>query len=468
MSSALTGNQIKDSYQALLKIGTNGSLDPTTPITISDGLGNDTPISMSATLLNISTDFKLSSYGTGTHTGTATYNLAVDSVGNVIEISGGTTINPTDIVIPVRLNATTFVDSNIENDVNNYLKTSVSPTSGDYFGLFIDFGNLISSLGDINFNNGIKLTVDNSTESINTQNQGYNYGLLLDFANKIFVLGDSENNYNGTKFTVNDFNKLIQTSNDNGLIGLKLDFVTDLYSFADFDSASSGTSFYIDVANSTIYTQHSGQQEGLFFDFVNDYFQIGDFAGTNNGTYLNIDDDNKYINFIANPIEFIIDGLNGITKTTFNGNEVGLRFDYNNNNYSINTGIYSNLYIEDHIGTYSYITLSNQQSDDRGLSMSFDNHLNDTNYNLTLGSSANGTGLNLQFNPDSNVDFIQLSTRGGGNILTLDDISNKMSFTTNKLNFVGASLTDTTIVTPVGRNLKVTINGTNYHIPLYN
>jgi hypothetical protein len=48
MSSALTGNKIKDSYQALLKIGTNGSLDPTTPIAISDGLGNDTPLQLAA------------------------------------------------------------------------------------------------------------------------------------------------------------------------------------------------------------------------------------------------------------------------------------------------------------------------------------------------------------------------------------------------------------------------------------
>lgn len=49
MSSALTGNKIKDSYQALLKMGTNGSLDPITPIVISDGLGNDTPILLSGT-----------------------------------------------------------------------------------------------------------------------------------------------------------------------------------------------------------------------------------------------------------------------------------------------------------------------------------------------------------------------------------------------------------------------------------
>ena len=49
MSSALTGNKIKDSYQALLKMGTNGSLDPVTPIVISDGLGNDTPLLLSGT-----------------------------------------------------------------------------------------------------------------------------------------------------------------------------------------------------------------------------------------------------------------------------------------------------------------------------------------------------------------------------------------------------------------------------------
>ena len=273
--SSLTGSTISSTYQSLLKIDGNNTLSATLR-NITDGVGNITPLSMSTTLLNISTAFKLSSYGTGTRTGTATYNLAVDATGNVIEVlgGGGTTINPNDNVIPVRLDSTTFVDSNIENYVNNYLKTSVTPTSGDYFGLKIDFVNFDSILGDFDgFNNGIKLAVSNSNEFIKTSYQGADKGLFFDFANQIYQLGD-------------------------------------------FNSVSSGASFYIDEANSTIYTQHSGQQEGLFFDFVNDYFSIGDFGNTNNGTYLKIDDDNQQITFKANN-KLVFKGTNLLDANTY-------------------------------------------------------------------------------------------------------------------------------------------------------
>jgi len=53
MSNTLTGNQIKNTYQALLKIGTNGSLNPTTATVISDGLGNDTPLYLSGQRVGI-------------------------------------------------------------------------------------------------------------------------------------------------------------------------------------------------------------------------------------------------------------------------------------------------------------------------------------------------------------------------------------------------------------------------------
>ena len=117
---------------------------------------------------------------------------------------GGTTINPQNNVIPVRLDATTFIDSNIENDPNNYLKTSVTPTSGYYFGLFIDFGNLISNLGDINYANGTKLSVDGVNQVIKTQDQGNDIGLNLDFANSVFTFGDYNNFFSGTSFIIDD------------------------------------------------------------------------------------------------------------------------------------------------------------------------------------------------------------------------------------------------------------------------
>jgi hypothetical protein len=160
--------------------------------------------------------------------------------------SGGTTINPTDNFIPVRSNATTFVDSNLYNVANT---------------------------------------------SLYSQNFGFN----IDYASSIIQLGEYVENTNGTILSIDDTNQFIKTFNQGNNIGLKLDFATKLYSFGDFNSVSSGASFYIDEANSAIYTQHSGQQEGLIFDFVNDYFSIGDFGNTNNGTYITIDDDNQFI-----------------------------------------------------------------------------------------------------------------------------------------------------------------------------
>jgi len=139
--SSLTGSTISSTYQSLLKIDGNNTLSATLR-NITDGVGNITPISMSTTLLNISTAFKLSSYGTGTRIGTATYNLAVDATGNVIEVlggggGGGTTINPTNNILPVRSNATTFIDSFLENG-STYLKTTYL---GGYKGIGLEFTN---------------------------------------------------------------------------------------------------------------------------------------------------------------------------------------------------------------------------------------------------------------------------------------------------------------------------------------
>ena len=52
---------------------------------------------------------------------------------------GGTTINPTDNFIPVRSNATTFIDSVLENG-SNYLYSNY----GGFTGLGLDFLNFVS------------------------------------------------------------------------------------------------------------------------------------------------------------------------------------------------------------------------------------------------------------------------------------------------------------------------------------
>jgi hypothetical protein len=294
---------------------------------------------------------------------------------------GGTTINPTNDFIPVRSNATTFVDSNIYNQVGNFLYTT-----------FL----------------------------------GIDAGFYLDYSN-------------------------------------------GLYSFGDYNNVNSGTSFYIDDTNSTIYTQHSGQQEGLFFDFVNDYFSIGDFGNTNNGTYLKIDDDNLYI------------------TTFYQGNPLGLKLEFQNKYYQLGdfaNGLNYNYLIIDDLN--NNIFLGNGNNDPTGLIYQYLNNSNDCY--VALGSPADNIGFSCYYDTATLVNsylnlnsyyYLYLSSSNNAtttitafgtnqNQFQLDPASDKMTFTTNNLNYVGTSLTDTNIVAPLGRNLLVTINGTTYHIPLYN
>lgn len=94
MGTALTGLEIRDTYDALLKISDNGPLDGTLQV-VTDGLGNDSSLSLSTAGASVTGTFlvtgnaTLSGYGSGSKTGTVAYNLAVDSSGNIIETAGG-------------------------------------------------------------------------------------------------------------------------------------------------------------------------------------------------------------------------------------------------------------------------------------------------------------------------------------------------------------------------------------------
>lgn len=269
---------------------------------------------------------------------------------------GGTTINPTNNFIPVRSNATTFIDSLLFG-LSDVIKTRYL---GNDNGLLVDFGQGAYFLGDFNQTQlGSCVQVDATSGGIS---------LNVDFTTNTFF------------FNLTNYNKTIQ-SYFNGYIGLKLNFNNDVYSLGDYNSVSSGTSFLINVANSTIYTQHSGQQEGLFFDFVNDYFQIGDFGTTNNGTYITIDDDNQFI------------------ASYTNGNLKGLRLDFLNDQFAL--GDYNglsngNYIIVDNTGTNEVVICANKQLNIKGVAIQVG-----ANYTYALE--------NLQIKaPDGNIYYIPL------------------------------------------------------------
>ena len=135
--------------------------------------------------------------------------------------SGGTTINPTNNVIPVRSNATTFVDSYLFSNATQ-LK---SVTNGDGKGIILDFLNDRYSLGDpdiVNF--GSYITVDNLNSVINLNG------------------GDGFN----TRVYIDDTNRFIKTTYTGNDIGLQLDFNNLAYSFGDFNVVNNGTRLIID------------------------------------------------------------------------------------------------------------------------------------------------------------------------------------------------------------------------------
>jgi hypothetical protein len=248
--SSLTGSTISSTYQSLLKIDGNNTISATLR-NITDGVGNITPISMSTTLLNISTAFKLSSYGTGARTGTATYNLAVDATGNVIEVlGGGGGQNPTALFMPVNNGTSNFVDSNIENDVNNILATR---DTGGYFGFNINFSNKYIYLGDFNStNNGTFIVVDDNNQYFQTINQGNDLGLFLDFFKRTYYLGDFSGYNNGTTLQISEDVDKIITKNNNGDQGISLNFANRIYSLGDYNSVTNNTYVEVDDDNEKI------------------------------------------------------------------------------------------------------------------------------------------------------------------------------------------------------------------------
>jgi hypothetical protein len=191
MSSALTGNKIKDSYQALLKMGTNGSLDPVTAIAISDGLGNDTPLLLSGIEFKTQVVSAAKLYGFWADLSSNSHLAIGDYAGQY----NGTFLYVSDLNKVIQANGNGGINGfNLDFNSNNY-----------------KFGEL--------FGNTAYLSV-----GINSSSLFGNEAAYLESSNKQ-VIGN------------NGLNQLIYTSNDNGTYsgdrGFKLDFSTNVYTFGD-------------------------------------------------------------------------------------------------------------------------------------------------------------------------------------------------------------------------------------------
>ena len=104
-------------------------------------------------------------------------------------VSAGTTINPTNQRIPVRQNATTFIDSFLEQG-GTYLYSNY----GGFTGLGLDFGNRVTYIGDWNnLIGGTTFVVNDAAEEIYTRKSGLVNGIYINYSSNYYQFGDFNN-----------------------------------------------------------------------------------------------------------------------------------------------------------------------------------------------------------------------------------------------------------------------------------
>lgn len=135
--ATLTGTQIKNTYQSLLKLNSNGSLSTSTPTIISDGLGNLTPLQVAETRLG--TQFSGLNMGLD-----LTFANNSFSIGDYDNMTNGTNLN---------------INVNSELIKTTYL-------GGDK-GLRVNFADTVYALGDYNsIDNGTNVFIDDTNQEI--------------------------------------------------------------------------------------------------------------------------------------------------------------------------------------------------------------------------------------------------------------------------------------------------------------
>lgn len=138
--ATLTGTQVKNTYQSLLKFSSNGSLDPYFSTVVSDGLGNDTPLMLSGAEFATQIPSSSKPYGFWAQL----FSNGNVSIGDYSNQFNGTWIGMNDF------------SQLIGTYSNNLAK-----------GLKIDFPNKAYNFGDFNsVDNGTSILVDDANENI--------------------------------------------------------------------------------------------------------------------------------------------------------------------------------------------------------------------------------------------------------------------------------------------------------------
>lgn len=200
--------------------------------------------------------------------------------------SGGTTINPTNNFIPVRSNATTFVDSCLWQVNADALRTVFEGTVN---GLNIDHSNRQYALGQFALQNETFISVDDINRTIITYSQGTAYGFAIDRANAQMSFGDGGNN-----IFINSNGQYIEFQVNGGVPYALIDGYNNVGSY--------------------------GGSYCAFRYNVGSYLcSIGDYLFSNNNNYIAIDDNNQMTTFRTENLYFYGTGLQSNTSSGNSG-----------------------------------------------------------------------------------------------------------------------------------------------------
>jgi small nuclear ribonucleoprotein (snRNP)-like protein len=301
---------------------------------------------------------------------------------------GGTTINPTNNFIPVRSNATTFVDSILQCVPNSFVQsvrsgvglgisTSFTLTTAETYigdfnnlidskfikvqndtvtsriyssnsGFYLDFNSITYRFGDYNFvNNGIYLNVDDQNKQVSFTNNNNIEGLFIDYANDIYQFGniagksrfiiDNINQFASIEiasiiyFRADKINNYVQMGD--GAAFVYCNFSANFVDIGDFSSSFNGTMFSVDVNNEQIVTRNNGQDKGIYIEFTNTNYYLGDFNGIDKNTFLYIEDGNETIHFYTKILDF--NGASLQSNTSGGNSGEHLVITLNGNQYKI-------------------------------------------------------------------------------------------------------------------------------------
>ena len=402
--STLTGTQIKNTYQSLLKLINNGSLQTSTPTIISDGLGNATPLQIAETRIQ-------------------------------------TQYSATNIGLDLNFNNNSFVIGDYDfTSTNTSLKVNVAgaqiitTSNGGFRGINLDLYNDSYQFGDVGgVTNGNLFVVDNNNSVIKTMKFALNKGLFIDFTNKIYRLGDYGSSTNGTMLEVNENTEIISTKNINEPKGLFFDYNNALYKFGDFNNYNNGSALIISDGGENIYTLNGGAVKGINLDYSNSIYTFGvasDGMTVNNGLI-------KTVTVYSNGTQYVdIDGANNTSYFGIQG-----------------ASLFSN--------NASYCALGDYSGSIHNIFLETDNF-----NQLIQTKKTSPIGLKLDF-PSKTYSLGDFGAVDNGTSITVDDGNEEIELIANsKITLTGTNFISSTSSNLPNTHLKIWINGIEYRIKL--